>query len=124
MLTKKGEGVKIVASLNGPALRVNVVPFRKYYQFCTKVYEYNKPAGIHRKVLVVDKSKLAIGTYNLSTKSEYYDHEIAVVIEDPKIAKEAVEAIKKDIKDSKKYSQKGLLGKVNHIIPDILGRVR
>lgn len=75
-------------------------PSRPNYYALEKAYEYNIPKVLyHRKVMVVD-NKVIIGSYNLSQKSAYHDHEVAMVIESEEIANQTRHLLETDMRDS------------------------
>lgn len=53
--------------------------------------------GLHAKSLVVDERIAVIGTHNFDPRSENYNTEAAVVIDDPAFARELAASIRRDI---------------------------
>jgi len=98
------------------ANRINYVPFfygRDYAFFegfiakrdkvCdTMIFEYRVPGIMyHKKVMVVDKRYVIIGSYNLGVRSELNDYESILSIDSEEIAKKVLEVFEED----KKYAK-------------------
>lgn len=99
------------------ANRINYVPYffgKDYHLFegwvassatvknC-EIYEYLVPGILyHKKVMVVDKRYVVVGSYNLGFRSDSYDYEGIMVIESEELAKQVTDIIN----DDKHYSVK------------------
>lgn len=71
----------------------------------TTVYEYQVPkVALHKKIMVVDKRFLVIGSYNLGKRSHLYDYEGILVVDSEDIAAHALEVLEEDKKFSEKIS--------------------
>ncbi len=105
-----------IATLFGWANRVNYVPLFygrdfSFWEFGmlpsqplnVEIFEF-QVANIlyHKKVMVVDKRKTLIGSYNLNAKSDYGDYELVLVIDSPQIASQTLKVLNED----KSLSQK------------------
>ena len=53
--------------------------------------------GLHAKSMVIDNRIAVVGTHNFDPRSENYNTESAVIIEDPAFAKALAESIRRDI---------------------------
>lgn len=71
----------------------------------TKIYEYFVTDVLyHKKTMVVDKRHFLIGSYNLGTRSDQSEYELAMVIDSPELAQYAVEIFERDLQWSREIS--------------------
>ena len=65
----------------------------------TKIFEYHvRDILYHKKVMIVDRRYLVVGSYNLGHRSDKGDYELALVIDSPVAAERALKIIEKDLK--------------------------
>ncbi len=71
----------------------------------TRVFEYNVHNMLyHKKVMIVDKKYLVIGSYNLGIKSHHYDYELVLKLENPNVIRQALKVYLKDVRCSLEVS--------------------
>lgn len=122
---KKGK-VKVIGQFNGNALKqILVYPSRPNYNVLDRIFEYRKDDTLyHSKIQVIDNQKVIVGSYNLGKKSAYFDHEVAVVIDDERVAAKVNEALDEDLKKSKEFKkQHPLIQKITSIPGMLLGQI-
>lgn len=69
--------------------------------FNTRIYEYHvNDILYHKKLMVVDRRYVVIGSYNLGMKSDSYDYELVLVIDSEEAAKNVLKVLEKDKKFS------------------------
>lgn len=67
------------------------------------IYEYTQ-AGIHQKVMIIDRQWCTIGSTNFDPRSFRINDEISVAIHDPSIAAELARAFEKDIRGAEEWT--------------------
>lgn len=122
ILLDKKDQIKITGIFNRNVQPLMVVlPSRANYGPFHSVYEYNQGNMMyHKKIMVIDEKRVIIGSYNISKKSDRFDNEIAVLIEDENFAKQVTEMLKEDIKKSEKYDTNTFKAKVCSVAGSIL----
>lgn len=112
---EKNPKLERIAHLNGTDGSVSLgrlpqkLVGRGNYHLVDKVFEYQAPNQIyHKKVALFDDTHMLIGSYNFGNKSTHYDHEIAFVIKDAKIAGECKQALHVDASRSEEVDHKSI----------------
>ncbi len=67
------------------------------------IYEYSR-AGLHQKVMVVDREWCTIGSTNFDPRSFKINDEISVAIYDRGVAEELASAFERDVEDAEEWS--------------------
>ena len=95
------------------ALGINVFEYKAFPEIQrTLLTRYprlnkNKPIfALHAKTMVIDSEILYVGTYNLDPRSENLNTEVGVVVNNKKIAKQVINAIKQDMQDANSWNAK------------------
>lgn len=71
----------------------------------THIYEYYvRDMFLHKKIMLIDKRKLVMGSYNLSFKSAHGDYELILVIDSEEVAKDIQKVHERDLKYSKEIT--------------------
>jgi len=71
----------------------------------TEIFEYDvDDVWLHKKMMLIDRKILVIGSYNLSIKSAYGDYEIILVIHSEEVAQDALTVHEKDVQNSRRIS--------------------
>lgn len=119
---KKGEDVFTVGQFNTHIFSM-VYPARSNYDCFHMITEYdNGQTYFHEKVIVADDQRFIIGSYNMSRKSAFFDHEIALEVEDKNCALEIVDELNKDINSSAKYENKNDIStKIDKVLGKVIG---
>ncbi len=98
-----------LGSTDEPMVHLAYAPFRAaYLRLGGELYEFNPDAGsyggrfgdfgasvarMHTKLTVVDRRRVAAGSYNIDNRSGFANTELAVVIDCPALAEEAMQVI-------------------------------
>ena len=82
-----------------------------------QIFEYAR-AGLHQKVLIIDREWCTIGSTNFDPRSFRINDEISVAIYDPRIAEELAREFEKDMRHTHEWTLDGWRGR------SILHRVR
>lgn len=73
----------------------------------SEIYEYDvEDIMYHKKMMIVDRKIVLIGSFNLGTRSHTSDYEQVLVIHSTQVAAEALKVIKRDLIFSKKIEPK------------------
>lgn len=123
-LVKKSKKVKVTGQFNGNVYKgMLVYPSRPNYSLLDRVHEYkNGKTMYHHKIQIIDDRKVIIGSYNLGYKSAYFDHEIAVVIDDERVAANISAALDEDLAKSEEFKKRHpLIQKITTLHGKILG---
>jgi phosphatidylserine/phosphatidylglycerophosphate/cardiolipin synthase-like enzyme len=73
----------------------------------TRIYEYHVEGILyHKKVMVVDKQKVLVGSYNLGIRSDVADYETIMIVENPHLAQQMEDILLQDISLSEQISLK------------------
>lgn len=71
----------------------------------TRIYEYYvRDMFLHKKIMLIDKRTLIVGSYNFSFKSACGDYELIFVIESEEVAKDIRKVHERDLKYSKEIT--------------------
>lgn len=125
-IARKVRKVKVIGQFNGNISKEMVVyPSRANYGLLDQVYEYtNGGTMLHHKIQIIDDKKVIIGSYNLSNKSSYFDHEIAVIIDDERVADKINDSLDIDITKSQEYKKRHpIIQKITSIPGVLLGAI-
>ncbi len=93
-------GVDVRVVTNALTATDNVLAQAAYFQakddivsWGVELWEYPGPDCLHAKSMVVDERLTVIGSFNLDPRSELLNSEVAMVIDDPRIAAEVLAAM-------------------------------
>lgn len=126
---KRDAKVKVMGQFNSKANTIAkmtlVYPSRINYNHLDEAYEYDKEGVLyHKKIMTIDDEKTIIGSYNFSSKSHKYDHEIALEIEDEEFTKLANQSLDEDLKSSVQHvNENTFLQKIQSIFGHIMGSI-
>jgi cardiolipin synthase len=67
------------------------------------IYEYTR-AGLHQKVMIVDREWCTIGSTNFDPRSFRINDEISVAIYDPGVAEELARAFERDVQFAEEWT--------------------
>lgn len=117
LIQAKKRGVKITVITNGavPGQKLatqlpyckSKLAFEKVVKHGIKAFQYGKPHLLyHKKIIVVDRKMLGIGSMNIYTQSYEQCEEELFLVQSRKIARKALKGLKEDIRDSKPFKVK------------------
>ena len=71
----------------------------------TEIFEYDvEGVWLHKKMMLIDRETLLVGSYNLGIKSAYGDYEIVLVIHSREAALDAFRIFERDLSYSRKIT--------------------
>lgn len=75
--------------------RQNMATSKKLRQHSVNVVFDSPETTTHTKVIVIDKRFVFLGSHNLTHSALFYNHELSVMIDDPDLAQDVIQYLKK-----------------------------